>query len=370
MRRTRHVAGGTLVGRPGSRRDRGRAVHVATARRRRTRPLPAADTDPGLAGDASRPHGSALDRRDVSRPASSREPGGAAGGQPDARLADQRRPLPLRLGRAAAGRRRRPVPLRAGCPAAGTVSRRLALAGRCHLRRLHKPLDHQRPAHACTRINRPSVRTIYPPAAEGYFLAAHWLPGPPRDHRLQLDAADPVGRADRTAGVRPAAHRPRSAAGGVLQLRPDWPVSTSPPTPMSTCSAALFGVGADPLATLKPRARARAGWLVGLAIAVKLYPGAAAARAAAPAADGAARCARAAAVGVVAVGYLPHVIAVGGHVLGYLPGYLHEERLRLRQRVSCCSALLGLARRDQGAGRRCCCSRCSPSSRSRCARSG
>ena len=33
----------------------------------------------------------------------------------------------------------------------------------------------------------------------------------------------------------------------------------------------------------------------------------------------------AAAAGVLVVGYLPHVIAVGGHVLGYLPGYLHEE---------------------------------------------
>jgi hypothetical protein len=29
---------------------------------------------------------------------------------------------------------------------------------------------------------------------------------------------------------------------------------------------------------------------------------------------------------IVAVGYLPHVLAVGTHVLGYLPGYLREER--------------------------------------------
>ncbi len=33
----------------------------------------------------------------------------------------------------------------------------------------------------------------------------------------------------------------------------------------------------------------------------------------------------AAAAGILVLGYLPHVLSVGGHVLGYLPGYLREE---------------------------------------------
>jgi hypothetical protein len=85
-------------------------------------------------------------------------------------------------------------------------------------------------------------------------------------------------------------------------------------------------VSAILFATLRPRAPTRAGIAVGLAIAVKLYP-----VLLVPALlrretgrRGAARLFVAAAL-VVAAGYLPHVIAVGGHVLGYLPGYLREE---------------------------------------------
>jgi hypothetical protein len=61
--------------------------------------------------------------------------------------------------------------------------------------------------------------------------------------------------------------------------------------------------------------------VLGLAIAIKLFPVLilpAAARRRPVAVGGAA-------AGAVAVGYLPHVLAVGGGVVGYLPGYLKEE---------------------------------------------
>ncbi len=189
-----------------------------------------------------------------------------------------------------------------------------------------KRLSFADPSHSCTLINRPKVRTIYPPVAEGYFLLADVLPGPSRDHRLQLDAAllsalltgllafglrrtgrDPLGCAYYAFG-------PMAAINVVGDAHVD-------------ALGAVFGVAAVLVATLRPRAPGRAGLLAGLAIAVKLYP-----VLLLPALlrrEGGRRGALrlvAAAAGVVVIGYLPHVLAVGPHVLGYLPGYLHEER--------------------------------------------
>ena len=191
--------------------------------------------------------------------------------------------------------------------------------------RIHKKVDASNLQHACTRINRPAVRTIYPPAAEGYFLLAHWLPGPARDHKLQLDAA--ILSAALTGllafGLKRTGRDPLTAAyysfGPLagLDIAADAHVDVL---------AAVFGVGAILLATLKPRAAARTGGLVGLAIAVKLYP--ALLLPALFRREGGRRGMLrmvAAAVGVVALGYLPHVLAIGPHILGYLPGYLHEE---------------------------------------------
>jgi hypothetical protein len=191
--------------------------------------------------------------------------------------------------------------------------------------KLGKPLDAGDPQHACTRINRPTVRTIYPPAAEGYFLLAHLIPGPARDHKLQLDAALlSAGLVGLLAfGLRRTGRDPLSVAyysfGPLagLDIAGDAHVDVL---------AAIFGVGAVLISTLKPKAIARAGVLLGLAIAVKLYP--ALLLPALLRREGGRRGALrlvAAGAGIVIVGYLPHIIAVGPHVLGYLPGYLHEE---------------------------------------------
>jgi len=79
--------------------------------------------------------------------------------------------------------------------------------------------------------------------------------------------------------------------------------------------------------------RLRAGTALGAAVATKLFP-----LMVLPAVVGplpvrggwrawARRCAPllGACAGVVALGYLPHVLAVGGRVVGYLPAYLDEE---------------------------------------------
>ena len=191
--------------------------------------------------------------------------------------------------------------------------------------RLHKTPITNDPLHACTRINRPSVRTIYPPVAEGYFLVAHWLPGPSRDHKLQLDAA--ILAAALTGllafGLRRTGRDPLAVAyysfGPLagLDIAADAHVDVL---------AALLGVGAILLATLRPRATVRIGVAVGMAIAVKLYP--ALLLPALLRRGGGRRGALtlvAAAAGILVLGYLPHVLSVGGDVLGYLPGYLHEE---------------------------------------------
>src|ERR1700730_1371905 len=46
----------------------------------------------------------------------------------------------------------------------------------------------------CTRINRPTVPTIYPPVAEAYFLGVHYLP-------TADDAAKPIQATTALAGV-------------------------------------------------------------------------------------------------------------------------------------------------------------------------
>ena len=214
-------------------------------------------------------------------------------------------------------------------------------AATCHS--LHKAIDPADPTHACTRINRPSVRTIYPPVAEGYFLAAHWIPGPPADHRLQLDAA-----------VLSAALASMLAFGLRRTGRPSRLVAYYSFAPIAGLDiagdahvdvlGALFGTAAIVVAATSPRWRARAGALAGLAIAVKLYPALLL-----PSLMRRYRRGNAyllgAAVGVLAVGYVPHVIAVGPHVLGYLRGYLSEDGYSTGSRF----VLLGLLGLPQSA---------------------
>ncbi|MDF2258191.1 glycosyltransferase 87 family protein [Streptomyces ferralitis] len=187
---------------------------------------------------------------------------------------------------------------------------------------------HQAPTGVCTHINRPTVHTIYPPVAEGWYLGVH--------------AVSPAG----------SRHKPFQIAGAVLAVattgalllvlrrRGDpWQAALwawCPAVPIGAVNDAhvdtlgvlftvlAFGVGPG----------VRRGALVGAGIAVKLLPGlvlpGALSGLLAPGRRLRDRLAEAArvlvpAVLVVALAYLPYVLVSGTGVIGYLPGYLHEE---------------------------------------------
>lgn len=181
---------------------------------------------------------------------------------------------------------------------------------------IHKP-------PGCTRINRPTVHTIYPPVAELWFLALHpvrralQLGGPP-ERGLQVPDAllSLVLTAVLAAGLR------------ALRRNPLWAVvyAWSPVAAIETASAAHVDVLGGLLAVggvwaLARGRRVLGGALVGAATVVKLLP----ALLAPVVVRRRPWRGAVALVGVVALSYLPHVAAVGAKVIGFLPGYLSEE---------------------------------------------
>ncbi len=180
----------------------------------------------------------------------------------------------------------------------------------------------------CTRINRPSVRTIYPPVAQAWFSVVYRIAGIDAHHKawqvsglvaeMALVALLPL--------VLAAWGRDRRWAS-LYALSP-FPVLEVVNNGHLEGLAALFVVVA-----LLAAARRRPGWagaLIGAAALVKLYPAVLVAGLVGVAATAGRRWSplirgAAAATAVVVAGYLPHVISVGAKVLGYLPGYLREE---------------------------------------------
>ncbi|MFP5220438.1 MAG: glycosyltransferase 87 family protein [Actinomycetes bacterium] len=170
----------------------------------------------------------------------------------------------------------------------------------------------------CSRINRPSVRTVYPPLAQVWFLGGH-LAGASqlRDLGWQVVALLPdvatcvllwlvlvrSGRDPRWAAA--FAWSPVAVLEGVQNAHVDG-------------LATLLVVLAVALAGRRPAA---SGAALAAAALVKLYPAlllpALLVR----------RPVRVvtAFVAVMAVGYLPHVLAAGSDVVGFVPGYLAEE---------------------------------------------
>jgi hypothetical protein len=170
----------------------------------------------------------------------------------------------------------------------------------------------------CTIINRPSVRTIYPPVAQAWFVAGHSLGASQlEDLGWQLFAliADVATmlllwrlllRAGRDPGwVAVYAWSPVAVLEAVQNGHVDG-------------LATLFVVAAVGLAGRRP---AWSGAALGAAAMVKLYPALLL-----PVLLGR-RPVRVvtAFAAVCVVSYVPHVLAVGWDVLGYLPGYLAEE---------------------------------------------
>lgn len=187
----------------------------------------------------------------------------------------------------------------------------------------------------CTMINRPTVHTIYPPVAEGAFVAIRLASfGGHGQHRpIQLAGA---------AGVLAVGWL--LARGALARGRPLWPVALWAWSPLPIIEYGNAG-HIDWLAVLlvvlslsfaAVQRSGLAGLLVGAAIATKLYP-AVVLPALLRRRPG---LVLGAAIGVVALSYLPHVLAVGTGVLGYLPGYLREEQYTTGDRFLLLGAVL------------------------------
>jgi len=170
------------------------------------------------------------------------------------------------------------------------------------------------------RINRPTVRTIYPPVAEAWFAVLHLVPMRLHDRGFELAglAVDLALLAVLLALVR-GERRHRLVLYALCPL----PVIEAVQNAHVDGLAALFV-----LLTALALRRGRGGWAA-LALAaatlVKIYP-----LLFLPLllrAVGWRERGRRLAIFVGAVGcsYAPHVLAVGPKVLGYLPGYLQEE---------------------------------------------
>ncbi|MFD8638435.1 glycosyltransferase 87 family protein [Streptomyces sp. NPDC059533] len=174
----------------------------------------------------------------------------------------------------------------------------------------------------CTRINRPRVHTIYPPAGELYFLLVHGLsPEGVRHKALQ------TGGAVLAVTTTPVLLR-------ILRRRGDPRTAAYWAWCPAIAVEAVNNAHADVLAVLLSvialgltvRHRARGGAVLGLAIAVKLLPAVllpGALSGVRRPRDAAATLLPAAAV--LTALYLPYVLLSHSSVLGYLGGYADEE---------------------------------------------
>jgi glycosyl transferase family 87 len=175
----------------------------------------------------------------------------------------------------------------------------------------------------CTRINRPTVPTIYPPVAEAYFLGVHYLP-------TGSDSAKPIQATTALVAVLITVLLMFALGrlGRDVRMAALW--SWCPTVALEAGNSAhvdVIAVGIATvailvLATARTRARtALGGVLLGLSIATKMTP----------ALIGPAVLRRRWITMAVSAGsafvavYIPHILRVGGKVVGFLPGYLQQE---------------------------------------------
>ena len=174
-------------------------------------------------------------------------------------------------------------------------------------------------APGCTRMNRPSERTIYPPVAQLWFRFLDLvLPAGSEAIGLQV-MHGLVGLALTGLLVAVLAGLGRDPTRAALYAWSPLAVAETAMDAHVDVLAALVSVAA--IWALSREREGLAGALVGAAAAIKVIPGLLV-----PAMLRS-RPWRVLVGAVVLVGlaYLPHVVAVGPKVLGYLPGYLQEE---------------------------------------------
>jgi hypothetical protein len=175
----------------------------------------------------------------------------------------------------------------------------------------------------CTRINRPTVPTIYPPVAEAYFLGVHYLP-------TGSISAKPIQATTAFAAILITVLLLFALGwlGRDVKMAALW--SWCPTVALEAGNSAhvdVIAVGIATvailvLATARTRTRtALGGVLLGLAIATKMTPALVM-----PAVLRRRWVTVAVSAGsAFVVVYIPHVLRVGGKVIGFLPGYLQQE---------------------------------------------
>ncbi|MCC4315110.1 glycosyltransferase 87 family protein [Streptomyces malaysiensis] len=124
----------------------------------------------------------------------------------------------------------------------------------------------------CTRLNRPSVHTIYPPAAEGYFLLVH-RSAPSGSTLLPLQTGGALLSVATTAVLLAAARRRRdprlaTARAALWAWCPAVPVEAVNNAHVDALGVLLTVAGLIAV----PRRRALGGALLGAATAAKLLP--------------------------------------------------------------------------------------------------
>ncbi|MFG1707332.1 glycosyltransferase 87 family protein [Nonomuraea sp. M3C6] len=194
---------------------------------------------------------------------------------------------------------------------------------------------------ACTRINRPSVHTIYPPLAEAYFLLVDRLaPAGARHVPLQVSGALLAGGTTavllvllRRRDVRQAAYWawcPVVPMEAVSNAHVDMLAVAAVVLALGVSTRHLRGGTAGRGWPVRWRRLAGRGALLGAAVAVKLVPAVVVPGALSGALSSARQARRALwtlvpAVLLVVAAYLPYVLASRASVLGYLFGYVAEE---------------------------------------------
>ncbi len=202
----------------------------------------------------------------------------------------------------------------------------------------------------CTRINRPTVPTIYPPVAEAYFLGVYYL-HPADDSSLPIQAATAAVAVLVTVlllvGLGRLGRDVRMAA--LWSWCPTVVLEAGNSAHVDVLAVAITAAAVLALATARTTRRTIAGGiLLGLAIATKLTPVLAVPALFARGDDSASprgdsippdppgrppregmrrrwfTVAVVASSAFIAV-YIPHVIRVGTKVVGFLPGYLQQE---------------------------------------------
>jgi len=189
----------------------------------------------------------------------------------------------------------------------------------------------------CTRINRPTVPTIYPPVAEAYFLGVYYL-HPADNSSTPIQATTALAAVLITVlllfGLRRLGRDVRMAA--LWSWCPTVALEAGNNAHVDVIAVGIAAAAILLLATARTTRRTvLGGILLGLAIATKLTPAltvpALLSRGDNPPSPPREGIRRRWVTVLVAAGsafivvYVPHVLRVGGKVIGFLPGYLQQE---------------------------------------------